>query len=142
MAVTFDKTSFLTEYPEFALTEARVPGCSARCFARACTILGNTDASPVPEAQRADMLGMLTAHFLQLFFGVGGKLPQGAVGRVSSAGEGSVNVSLDMGPVLNSQAWYAQTQYGATYWQMSRAYRTAVYVAPDQDPAQVFLREG
>lgn len=142
MAVTFSKDAFLAEFPEFAATEARVPGAAQKCFGRACTILNNTDSSPVPEAERADMLGMLTAHFMQLFFGVNGKLPSGSVGRVSSAGEGSVNVSLDMGPVLSSQAWYAQTQYGATYWQMSRAYRTALYVPPPVTAVPVAIREG
>lgn len=142
MAVVFNKDAFLGEFPEFAATEARVPGCSEKCFNRACTILNNTDTSPVPEAPRADMLNMLTAHFLTLFFGVNGKLPSGAVGRVSSAAEGSVNASLDMGPVLNSQAWYIQTQYGATYWQMSRAYRTGFYIAPPVTATPVFIQEG
>jgi hypothetical protein len=142
MSVVFNQTAFLQEFPEFVATNARVPNCPTKCFRRACTILNNTDSSPVPEAERADMLSMLTAHFLQLFFGVNGKLPSGAVGRVSSAGEGSVNVSLDMGmAVPSSQAWYMQTQYGATYWTMSRAYRSAVYIAPPVT-AYPIMREG
>lgn len=49
------------------------------------------------------------------------------VGRVSSATEGSVSVSLDMGAVAENAAWWMQTQYGATFWNMTRALRTVHY---------------
>lgn len=140
--VVFNETQFLQDYPEFVATKAKYPNSPTTCFNRACTILDNTDASIVPVLPRTDMLGMLTAHFMAMFFGVNGQRPSGIVGRISSAGEGSVNVQADMGPIVNAQAWYMQTQYGATYWTMSRAYRSALYIAPPVTAAPVVLREG
>lgn len=142
MAVSFNEVQFLRDYPEFVATASAYPGCPTTCFNRACTILNNSDSSPVPESPRSDMLNMLTAHFISMFFGVNGQKPHGMVGRISSAGEGSVNAQADMGPVTNSQAWYMQTQYGATYWMMVKAYRSALYIAPPAYSSPVVFREG
>ena len=42
--------------------------------------------------------------------------------------EGSVSVSADMGAVGSNTAWYLQTPYGATYWQLTAKYRRFRYV--------------
>ena len=142
MAVLFDQTTFLANYPEFVATVAIYPTCAQVGFNRACTILNNTDSSPVPEDKRADMLYALSAHIVAMFFGVNGQKPSGLVGRVSSAHEGSVSVSADMGSVTQDRAWYYQTQYGAMYWTMARAYRSALYIAPPVTASPTIIQEG
>lgn len=57
--------------------------------------------------------------------------PQGIVGRVNQATEGSVSVSAEMIATANSQ-WYLQTTYGASYWTATARFRTAIYIAPLQ----------
>lgn len=68
------------------------------------------------------LLNMLTAHVAALNSGVWGQQATQMVGRVSSAGEGSVNVSLSM-TTPGTSAWFMQTKYGAAYWQASMPYR-------------------
>jgi hypothetical protein len=142
--VKFDEADFLNEYPEFTATVALYPSnnIAQRCFNQATLYLDNRDCSRVPIPPRKDLLNMLTAHILCIRFGVRGKPPSGAVGRVASAGQGSVNVSLEMGPATDQKAWYEQTPYGAAYWRASMAYRSAMYVPPCQEPVEIFLREG
>lgn len=97
--------------------------------------LNNTDNSRVSDVgQRGVLLNMLTAHIAALNSGVNGNAPSGLVGRISSASQGSVSVSADMGPTTNSEAWYQQTKYGAAYWQATAPYRTAIYV-PGASPS-------
>ena len=53
------------------------------------------------------------------------------VGRVASASEGSVSVSLEYASSTSvNQAWFFQTPYGAQFWQATAAYRQMRYVAP------------
>lgn len=131
MAVAvFDYTVWLARYPEFdgAVGEAR----AALLFAEAGALyLDNSDASPVQDvSHRLMLLNMLVAHLAAIggALEAGGK-PSGLVGRVSSATEGSVSVSTDMGGLPGSYAWYAQTPYGLTYWQATKSLRSARYVA-------------
>lgn len=103
-------------------------------FTVAELLLDNTDCSPVQDATaRLTMLNYAVAHLASLS---GYPLPAGqstpapaSVGRVSSASEGSVSISTDYGAVRESQAWWVQTQYGATFWQLTRALRTMHYIA-------------
>lgn len=46
------------------------------------------------------------------------------VGRVSSAGEGSISASLDYGDNSKNSAWWIQSQCGATAWQLLKPFRT------------------
>jgi hypothetical protein len=128
--VVFDQAAFLDRYPEFAATIGNYPRAAVNAFDEACLYLNNTDSSRVPEPPRSILLNMLTAHIVALSYGVNGKAVSGLVGRITSAGEGSVNVSADMGPSTSQKAWYEQTQYGASYWRASAVYRTAIYVPP------------
>lgn len=143
MSVVFDQNAFLARYPEFKATLAVVDNENAAqsCFDEACVFLDNGPSSLVPDPPRSVLLNMLTAHILALYFGVGGKKPARAVGRIRSAGEGSVNVSLDMGPSTGQKAWYEQTMYGASYWRASMGYRLAAYVPPPSPPQAVIFRE-
>ena len=119
-AVVFDAAAFKVRYPEFST----VPDIRLSAFFNDATLyLSNADNSPVQNlTRRAQLLNMLTAHIGSL----GGALNAGgtpsAVGRVSSATEGSVSVSLEyMAP--GSAAWYSQTQYGAAFWQATSSLR-------------------
>lgn len=124
-AVAFDPAAFRTRYPVFAGVADAV---LSACFTEAGLYLSNSDASPVQDlARRAMLLNMLTAHVATL----GGALSADGqplpVGRVSSASEGAVSVSTDFAPA-GSAAWFAQTQYGAAFWQATTALRSFVYI--------------
>ena len=128
--VAFNQAAFIDRYPEFAATLANHPTSAVNSFAEACVYLDNTDYSRVPVPPRTTLLNMITAHIMCLYFGINGNPPNRMVGRIASAGEGSVNVSSEMGPATASSAWYMQTQYGAAYWRASMPWRSARYVPP------------
>jgi len=124
----FDFPTFQALFPELA----GMPSAAASMFFNvACgSLLDNTNCSVVKDpAVRLTLLNYATAHLASLAgypiaAGASGPTPSGSVGRVASAGEGAVSASMDYGPVRESQAWWVQTQYGATFWQMTRNVRT------------------
>lgn len=123
--VSFVATDFIARYPEFAALNSATPGALPACFGEATLYLNNTTASRVVNIeQRTPLLYMITAHIAALYYGVNGQPANQTVGRVSSAHEGSVSVSLDMGGVTFNAAWFMQTKYGASYWQATARYRT------------------
>jgi hypothetical protein len=130
--VVFNQSRWLADYPEFTSVATQYATAPAACFRQACTILDNTDRSKVHDmAVRSDLLDLLTAHIMQIRFGVGGNPPSRLVGRVSQASEGTVSISSEVGSGVGArQSWFLQTTYGALYWNMSAVYRTARYVAP------------
>lgn len=122
----FDYTAWTTRYPEMgAVSETQ----AALYFAEAGLYLNNTDCSPVQDVTtRLMLLNMLTAHIAQL----SGALtptgaPDGTVGAISSATEGSTSISLDTGLLPGSAEWYRQTQYGLSFWQATKNLRSAIY---------------
>ncbi|EUL97509.1 DUF4054 domain-containing protein [Klebsiella aerogenes] len=124
--VVFDVEKFRQRYPEFSSVS---PELLTDYFNEATIYLDNTDQSRVQDvAQRAVLLNMLTAHIAKLNSGSNGTAASDLVGRISSASEGSISVSADMGPVSGSEAWYLQTKYGAAYWTATAPYRTMQYV--------------
>lgn len=131
-AVTFNYTEWAARFPELAVPEA----VANRFFTDVTMggLLDNTDCSPIADVtRRAIVLDYAVAHLAKLAgypILVGATVPEpvATVGRVSSASEGSVSVSLDYGQMRENQAWWCQTQYGATFWQMTRIARTARYV--------------
>lgn len=130
--VVFDIAAFRERYPEFDTVSDSLLDAY---FAEATIYLDNTDCSPVTDVnQRAVFLNMLVAHIAALNSGVGGQKASGLVGRVTSASEGSVSVSVDAGPSGASSWWYMQTPYGAAYWQATAAWRTARYL-PGASPS-------
>lgn len=127
--VVFDPVGFVARYPEFSAVSAPVLGMY---FSEATIYLDNTDNSRVSDpGQRAVLLNMLTAHVAALNgSGVNGNGASGMVGRISSAGEGSVNASAEYAaPANGTQAYFYQTPYGAAYWAAIGRYRTMQYVA-------------
>ncbi|WP_432784684.1 DUF4054 domain-containing protein [Oligella sp. MSHR50489EDL] len=96
-------------------------------FVEAGLLINNTATSCVKSlVEREILMYLLMAHFalLQSRIDAGNS----AVGRVSSATEGSVSVSFDNGSTALSAAWYQQTPYGAKYWAMTAKYRSFLYV--------------
>lgn len=124
--VVFNPTAFKVRYPEFVAVDNAL---LTACFTEAGLYLSNTDTSPVQDIPtRTLLLNMLTAHIAT----IGGALtadglPQ-PVGRVSSAAEGSVSASLEyMTP--GTQAWFTQTQFGASFWQATSSLRGFRYIS-------------
>lgn len=125
-AVVFDPAAFKARYPEFA--SVGDPLLQA-CFGEAGLYLSNTDNSPVQNVtRRAVLLNMLTAHIAALGGALSSDGQPRPVGRVSSATEGSVSASMEyLAP--GSSAWFAQTQYGAAFWQATTSLRGFRYIA-------------
>lgn len=82
-------------------------------FNQAATLyLDNTDASLIADLkEREQLLFLLVAHLCALR----GE-DNGLVGRITSASEGSVSVSVDSSGSNDASWWYLQTPYGADYW--------------------------
>lgn len=124
--VTFDSTSFKTRYPEFAaVSDSRLQAC----FDEAGLYLANTDSSIVQNIpKRTLLLNMLTAHIAFIGGALSADGQTRPVGRVSQAGEGSVNAAFE-GPPPGSAQWFQQSQYGAAYWQATSNLRGFKYIS-------------
>lgn len=119
--VAFDPVAFKQRYPEFSGVDSTLLGT---LFAEAGLYCNNTDLSIVTDLPtRTTLLWMLTAHIAALNIGVNGNPPPDLVGRITSAKQGSVGVTAEMGPASGTAAWFNQTKYGAAYWQASASYR-------------------
>ncbi len=122
-AVVFDPVAFKARYPEFA---AVADPALQSCFDEAGIYLSNSDKPVANEVRRLVLFNMLTAHIAYL----GGLLSADSqprpVGRVSQASEGSVSAGFEyLAP--GSSAWFAQTQYGAAFWQATTSLRGMRY---------------
>lgn len=137
MAVSvFDYAAFSALFPELVAGGVTEPIATA-LFGVAGLMLDNTDCSIVPDpAVRLTFLNYIVAHLASVSgYPVpagGSAAPSGIVGRISSATEGTVSVASELAGVTNAQAWWMQSQYGATFWQLTRGLRTMQYrgVAP------------
>lgn len=141
--VTFDPAVFIAAYPMFATVPS---GLLTTYFLLATMIVDNSCNSAVDDAKfREQLLNLLVAHIATLT-PTGAAAPGGGsggavVGRIASASEGSVSISAEYAAsVSQSAAWFAQTQWGALFWQLTSPYRSFRYVAPAQcyGPAGAF----
>jgi hypothetical protein len=124
--VAFDLAGFRVRYPEFATVADALLGAY---FVESTAYLNNTDSSIVADVVlRSMLLNMLTAHVAAMNSGVNGQAASGLVGRINSASEGSVSVSVDAGPVSGSSAWFMTTRYGAAFWNATASFRTMRYI--------------
>jgi hypothetical protein len=125
----FDLGIFLARYPEFTVFNTNNHGSLQTFFDEAGLYLSNCPNSPVQNlTRRLILLNMLTAH---IGF-IGGALSSDGqarpVGRLDSAGEGSVNAGFDFTPATpGSGPWFNQSQYGAAFWQATASLRSARY---------------
>lgn len=127
--VVFLVAEFKTQYPAFTTVD---DSALAFDFDIATLFLTNSCCSVVRNLEkRKKLLYMLTAHVAALLQGENGKPPKGVVGRVASATQGSVTATLQYATQMTmSEAYFAQTQYGAMFWMASAKLRTMRYVAP------------
>jgi Protein of unknown function (DUF4054) len=120
---TFVFADFIVQYPAFA---SAPPEATLQAYFDIAgeLYLRNDGTGRVRNvgAQTA-LLYMLVAHLAQLANGADGASPNGLVGRVSSATQGSVTVATDY-PSTPNNAWFVQTPYGASFWQATAAYRS------------------
>jgi hypothetical protein len=115
-------------YPALART---VPAPLATAYFNEAGLLylDNSDASVVTDVPtRLVLLWMLVAH-IAVLNGAGDPAGEAAaVGRLASATQGSESASFDYHAAAGTEQWYAQTQYGATYWLATAPYRLFTYV--------------
>jgi len=133
--VTFSPQLFTQRYPEF---NALDPVLLGLYFNEATMYCRNDGGGPVHDIQTLTaFLNMLTAHIAALNGGVNGQSATALVGRVSSASEGSVHISVEM-KVPDTASWLMQTKYGAAYWEASKPYRLGGhFVAPLGDDTDI-----
>lgn len=126
--VVFDVEKFREAYPSAKGTDTQLNNA----FIKAGMLLRNDKHSCVCNlAEREMLLFLLVAHMDMLQSNI--DEGNSAVGRASSASEGSVSVSIDYGTATNGEKWYTQTPYGAEYWALTSRYRSFLYtlgVAP------------
>lgn len=129
--VVFSYDAWVVRYPELAGSVS--PQLAAAYFAEAELYCDNTPGSIVSnETRRSLFLNMLVSHIAQLNAPINGQSSQTLVGRITSASEGSVSVSVESTSLPGSAQWYQQTKYGAAYWAATAPYRTAKYVPGPQ----------
>lgn len=125
--VTFDYAAWGALFPELAAVISKPQ--AGLYFGMACQYVANTPASLVPLTDayanpvREPLLNLVTAHISALL----GPTSSETVGRVGSATQGSVSVTLDMGQTSQNAAWWQQTKYGAMAWEMLKPYRSFRY---------------
>lgn len=129
---TFDYTKWVAMFPYMASVPEAV---ASGFFDVAGFLFANDDCSPITDLdKRLVFLNYVTAHLARLagypVAAGGSAAPDGMVGRVTSATEGTVSISAGWAAsVSNSEAYWLQTPEGATFWQMTRFLRTARYIA-------------
>lgn len=128
--VTFGYPGWVARYPEFGGVD---PALVQLYFNEATMYCRNDGGGPVSTAAiQTTLLNMLTAHICQLNAALNGQDSTQIVGRITSAGQGSVSVSTEM-DLPGSAAWFKQTKYGVAYWQATSAYKTMRYITPGQN---------
>jgi hypothetical protein len=134
--VVFDYPTWSTRYPELAPFVAQP--LAQEYFNEAQLYCDNTPASIITDlGVRATLLNMVTAHIAALNAPIGFQPSSPLVGRISGATEGSVSVQTQFDVAPGSAQWYAQTKYGAAYWQATAQFRSMLYVpgpAPIANP--------
>jgi hypothetical protein len=127
--VTFNYAEWIAQYPMFNVAPTITTELVAQNYFNMAGMLylRNDGSGPIsnPERQKF-LLYLLTCHLAALITGYGGQAPSGLVGRVSSASEGSVSVSVDF-PSSPNGAWFNMTPWGALYWQATASLRTMQY---------------
>jgi hypothetical protein len=128
--INFDPVAWQAAFPEFAyLTSPQV----LLYFGMATNFFKNDGTGPVTSTALAQQaLYFATAHFAKIFAPTStGQPAPGLVGRISDAAEGSVHVSAEYSSqITDTEAFWIQTQYGASFWALTKVYRTFRYLPP------------
>lgn len=125
--------AFTARYPEFASPGGTQPVSSdlyTAYFNEATLYQANNGAGPIRDQTTASLLmNMLVAHIASLnAASAAGDVAPNVVGRISSAGEGSVNISTENQYPPGTPQWYQQTKYGAAWWAATAQFRTMRYM--------------
>src|SRR5260221_10311425 len=128
VVVGFDYRKFQVQFPEFNNT---VTGDTAATLFDMATVYHANDGSgrvATPNVQSL-CLNLVVAHLAMLFYGTDADPASSLVGRVISASEGSVSVSVEgaTGGDSPSKEWWVQTKYGAAYWAATVPFRMMRY---------------
>jgi hypothetical protein len=124
--VVFEPEVFKELYPRFVTVADEALEIN---FMAAEMLVKNSCCSRVVDAvKRERMLNLLVAHITQLLNGIDGQPPAGIVGVVTGATEGSVSVDTTIGPIPFTAVYFAQTQFGLLFWQLTAPFRQFVYV--------------
>ena len=129
--VTFNYAAWVSRYPEFSYVSADT---AQQYFNEATIYHSNNGCGPVCDpVEQLALLNMLVSHIAARYAPqvIAGTTIASSplVGRIASATEGSVSVSVD-GPsgVPGSQQWFFQTKYGYDYWFATAPFRTMRYM--------------
>ena len=127
--VVFAYATWSARYPELA---AYVPQPTAQLFFNEATLYcDNTATSPITDSsvggQREMLLYMLTSHIIALNANLGAA-PSPLVGRIASANQGSVSVSVENNYAPGSAQWFQQSKYGSAFWAATKQFRKFLYV--------------
>ena len=118
--VELDAAAWREGFPAFAsATDAQI----TQWFGAACLLVGNDEGGVIPydppsRLQRRIIIDLVMCHLATL------DRRGDAVGRVTSATQGSVSSSTDYAAGGKNAAWWTQTQCGATAWQLLKPYRS------------------
>ena len=135
--VVFDPTVFKIRYPEFATVDSAL---LTLYFNEAMIYVDNTESSVITDTNiRGMILNMIVAHIATLQARISSGSP--LVGRISSASEGGVSVSVSAAPSTGSRIWFDQTLYGDAAWKALRPYGHAIYITAPQ-PIPTYVPEG
>ncbi len=130
VAAVWNPGIFLGRYPEFTAAYNANQAKFQSYFYEAGLYLNNSGSGPVQDVTRLTvLLNMLVAHISFLAGDLNADGQARPVGRISAAGEGSVNATFDYtAPTPGSGPWFNQTQYGAAFWQATSSLRGFRYV--------------
>jgi hypothetical protein len=125
-ALAFDYAAWSAGFPELAAYVGQP--LAATYWQRAVNLCAMSGPLTDGSAWAQSMIGLVTAHITKINGPIGGQPASDIVGRIANATEGSVTVGTDF-QVPGSAAWFAQTKYGAEFWQATASFRTMQYRA-------------
>ena len=112
---TFVYSAWLARYPEFG---DRVTSDMANAYVPEATLYAGRASGNIV------ILNALVAHIAALNAPNSEGESNDLVGRISNASQGSVSVATEMN-LPDAAAYFAQTKYGVSAWQMMAGYRLA-----------------
>lgn len=124
VAVAFNYAAWSARFPELVASTPEEKATALFVEASYIAIGNDEDGRPpslvTDPVRRLILLNLIVAHtaFLSNRAAQGEGSGAGMVGNITSAGEGSVNVSLGNYPV-GSDKWWQQSQYGSLFWTMA-----------------------
>ena len=128
--VYLDLAAFQYQYPDISLKDI-APGVIDASWQIAVNIVGDSDSNSFApyepkknKHERQTLLYLALAHLLKLKLNAASGANGGLTGRITSASEGSVSVTVETfkADSLTAQ-WWSQTEEGSLYWLLTSKYR-------------------